>query len=1057
MPKIDYDYENYLVLLKKVLDPLIKYNPFLNLFYNPLTGRVEKTSKYNRYENFLHQIILYTDAISRSNLRVLIGDEVGLGKTVEALRLIKYLLLIGEIRRILVIVPRNIIRQWIYHDLKELLWSPRHIVQINRRLMENFEEKVKYYNSIEDPVIMIGSMDLIKYGLEDRRGTSRFRPYYEFVSSINWDLVVVDEVHRLGFTTTGKKSLRTTRLSKIIASAPNTILLSATPSRGTHKDFIGRLSLVMEHLSKHKRGILSNSMLRDTLYRSLSDFIYYRRNKEYVNRLEDKPVFPKLSVYMALIELGVYKELYEELEEIISKILRITEKEHPLLKIILLKRALSSPYAFLKTLNKIISKQRTSESIRRRTTRIEDYEDFVEREVDALIESSLVNYSDKLRVFENQVSRLLRAYRELYKVGDPATKALYLLIKYIVEERSELPEELIGSDLIVFSEYLDTVSYLFDKLYQYFVEDGFYEDIVSLRRIVEKTLGKFCNEIRHTPGLCKNPEKTVDKMLSYVRLLRRGTISVVLVCLSSKNIRFLPLFRRTMIEAEYSLKASSVTRVLLSTDIASEGLNLEFFNVVVNYDIPWSPVRREQRIGRVYRLRQERNCVVIDLVRNTRHEYEIYHKFLQKLFNMIEQHITPYPIEEIILLKPFEFKGFDEGVKVLTDIDMAEAIIRSIVYGELTFDDALRILLDKVREFRDLVESSGKGFEPPDYITKKLEEIYGCSNHYEALDTITRLYKLLYGVKPHENELSSILVNVYNKLRGYEGEDLLLFTKDGDIDLGVIVFAKIVNRRGITKYVFPVMILKHVNDNYTVYKGLGVLRKIIDLIDSHKLVVHRASEKMVLHYDELDRLVSISKRLAETVIGYIQGKHKRKIGELVKLGIISEDEKQELIDDLNVEVIEKAIPILPAGIISEEPSVEAPPEEVKHEIELLSTEYIIEYFTHEKGCRILEKHVGEKYPYDLLIECPEKTGYVQYKIEVKGRKPRKIAAELSASEIDEAEKDPSRYIICIVANMREDKDKWIRYCEDYEHIPKKIIEKKIEKRERRAFVGLHIE
>jgi len=99
-----------------------------------------------------------------------------------------------------------------------------------------------------------------------------------------------------------------------------------------------------------------------------------------------------------------------------------------------------------------------------------------------------------------------------------------------------------------------------------------------------------------------------------------------------------------------SLLVGGVLKILISTDVASEGLNLQDFNIVVNYDVSWSPIRREQRIGRVYRLRQRRNCTVVDFVRDTQIEYAFYTRLVHKLLNIVEQRIASKPIEGILEL-----------------------------------------------------------------------------------------------------------------------------------------------------------------------------------------------------------------------------------------------------------------------------------------------------------------------------------------------------------------------------------------------------------------------
>ncbi|MEM4453025.1 MAG: hypothetical protein QW182_07500, partial [Thermosphaera sp.] len=79
-------------LLGRLLEPMYKYNPFFNVFYNPLASPPGPEIPRKPYYNYLHQVQLVLDAVPRRRVRVIVGDEVGLGKTIEALRVAKYLL-----------------------------------------------------------------------------------------------------------------------------------------------------------------------------------------------------------------------------------------------------------------------------------------------------------------------------------------------------------------------------------------------------------------------------------------------------------------------------------------------------------------------------------------------------------------------------------------------------------------------------------------------------------------------------------------------------------------------------------------------------------------------------------------------------------------------------------------------------------------------------------------------------------------------------------------------------------------------------------------------------
>lgn len=173
-----------------------------------------------------------------------------------------------------------------------------------------------------------------------------------------------------------------------------------------------------------------------------------------------------------------------------------------------------------------------------------------------------------------------------------------------------------------------------------------------------------------------------------------------LLKLSSKNYDIIPIIK-PMIRYLRRRSRDRVLCVLISMDVAGEGLNLEILNIVINYDVPWSPIKREQRIGRMYRLRQKRKCVAIDLVRDTTLEYFIYSKLLAKLLNLTEQHISSYPVEALLILKPYSLKEQVAETTGLTEVDVVSSVAKAISSIDYLEESILENLLDKV--FKELI------------------------------------------------------------------------------------------------------------------------------------------------------------------------------------------------------------------------------------------------------------------------------------------------------------------------------------------------------------------
>jgi len=183
-------------------------------------------------------------------------------------------------------------------------------------------------------------------------------------------------------------------------------------------------------------------------------------------------------------------------------------------------------------------------------------------------------------------------------------------------------------------------------------------------------LKRILDVVKHKLADSRYSEKHIPRYLDVIEksscIMKQGNTWVFVARVSSRNQEFIYMVPY-VIEALGEAIPYRVFKVLVSTDIASEGLNLQEFNIVVNYETPWSPVRREQRIGRVYRLRQERDCVVVDFIRGTTIEFKFYTKLIYKLLDMVEQRLSGRPIEGILELYVAEKKPSGEEYLVVSE------------------------------------------------------------------------------------------------------------------------------------------------------------------------------------------------------------------------------------------------------------------------------------------------------------------------------------------------------------------------------------------------------
>lgn len=1010
-------------VLKLILDPLLKYNPFFTLYYNPFSTPPSPEVPRKPYYNYLHQVALVISAIPRRNIRILVGDEVGLGKTIEAIRLVKYMASVGEARRILIIAPKSLIRQWLHHEIRDLLYAPGVVRRLSRRSIEYLMREVEQ-TAGDKPVILLAPIDLVKRSSMDRHARGWFKPYYDFVSSLDWDLIVVDEAHHIGFTK-NRSSLRTARLAPLCTKTKHLILLSATPSRGTHRDMIRRIGLLVPEAVKYARELEKTPHKRRLLYDALSDYVVYRRMKEHVNLLENKEVFKKLYTFLALVRLGECKGLYEELGEFLGLLFKSMNPEAPtLLRVIVLKRALSSPYAFLKTFTRVV------ESRSREYSGIPYSDHLLERDPDSVVEAALAKSMRLIpEDLREKALRLLSRFTEVYEEGDPAFKALAYLLYYAATNPDALPRELRG-DYIVFSEYRDTVEYLYGKLIEFFTNRGFALDDELKHRVIGGVAKRL--EEESSP---RSLRMSISLLDSSTTILRGGQVVVLMARISSSNQEIAHLLP-DIVDAIEESAGGRVLKILISTDVASEGLNLQDFNIVVNYDISWSPIRREQRIGRVYRLRQRRNCTVVDFVRDTQIEYAFYTRLVHKLLNIVEQRIASKPIEGILELYLTRGTPGSGEYLVISEksigLALAELYEKYYTRGESInniIERAYRELLEKLREYRDLVEELTSRVNI-DSLREIVEDFTGCSSHVEFEDVVSRVLEVFFNERI--GDAAKAVRELYEKITGASlpPASTLLVVDNPDLEEGYLGILELlldgrvryslpvlaIRERGETKLYWGVRVLEWLAE----YRPLGVLYVETQLSNQEEAVLLR------------DSVAGLAKRLEQDMYNWIKSREQR-LSEVVKeytgsTGIMEYRLRETIVRLAGAQ-----------GLHEYEAFKESLPEELREWMEEASVNHIAHLYE-EKGCHVLEKNIGVAKPYDLLVECPGTNGSVRLYVEVKSHLKRILVAELTDSETRFAEANPYNYIVCSVMGLDyRDPASWTTICGLYAELPKTIV------------------
>jgi superfamily II DNA or RNA helicase len=556
------------------------------------------------YIPYVHQQLLLWKWRLRREVKVLVGDEIGLGKTIEAALLLKALIVDRGAKRILVLVPKILRDQW-YRELSNFFDS-YHV-----EVIDSGDDMRRLLLESKDFTIFIISIDLAKREV--------YRRYFEN----RWDVLVVDEAHYLG-----GDSLRDSFVRSL--NAVHRIYLSATPHRGKADKYLGLV------------GHLGN-------VRSIQDTKKFveRRTKRLVNKLRKelheggdvKPVFSNCRV-VAIVARATdeEKQFSEEVTSFLEYIIKRRNMNEPvlLLTTLIRKRVSSSPHAAVETLKRMLER------------RFSGAEKIDQKLLKSLASGAVEDLSEALEGFEaSEVDEVYEKVAEAFAAGLNAGELVRLgglldLAERIKKDDSKLKilkailrlHTSRGEKVIVFTEYKDTLDYLNENLEEFnpvTIYGG-----MSEREIKEK-VGEFRD---------------------------RGT-------------------------------------VLLATDVASEGLNLQIANIVVNYEPPWTPVKLEQRMGRVWRLGQDKDVIVYNLFLGTRADIDVVEKLYKKVLNVAE---ALEDVKNVLgeSVEMFLSRTIEEELPL---IDVTEnKLISAQLQG--TFDKEIGEIEEKIREVRANLSSA---------------------------------------------------------------------------------------------------------------------------------------------------------------------------------------------------------------------------------------------------------------------------------------------------------------------------------------------------------------
>lgn len=556
-----------------------------------------------------HQITaVYESMLPRQPLRYVLADDPGAGKTIMAGLYIRELLMRADARRVLVVAPGNLVVQW-RDELFEKFGLEFRI--FSREL----EATSPSGNPFEDHDHLIVRLDQM----------SRNAEFQEKLCLATWDLVVFDEAHKLSAHYYGNKSEPTARFKfaeKIGKHTRHLLLMTATPHNGKEEDFQLFLSLLDSDRFYGK--------FRDGVHKVDCTDIMRRMVKEEMVTFDGKPLFPERKAYtvnydLSNLELELYHSVTEYVRTEMGKAQELggSRKGSVGFALTALQRRLaSSPEAIFQSLKR--RKERLEQRLREEKLNLRGQKYLAEILVDLPDDDDDLPAEEQECLEETLIDQATAA-RNIVELESEITilRGLELQAKAVVasgqDRKWEELSRILQNDpamrdaggrlrkLIVFSEHRDTLNYLHHRI----------------------------------AGVLGNAEAIVT--------IHGGT------------------HRDERSRAQELFRADPEIRVLIATDAAGEGVNLQNANLMVNYDLPWNPNRLEQRFGRIHRIGQHEICHLWNLVARETREGDVYHRLLKKLE---------------IETEALKGRVFDILGEVFENISLKELLLQAIQYGD---------------------------------------------------------------------------------------------------------------------------------------------------------------------------------------------------------------------------------------------------------------------------------------------------------------------------------------------------------------------------------------
>ena len=622
-----------------------------------------------------HQIsAVYESMLPRQPLRFVLADDPGAGKTIMAGLLIRELVMRADAKRILIVSPGALTEQW-QDEMSEKFGLRFDIFSREK------QEQCASGNYFDEQNQLICRLDQL----------ARNEHYQEKLKNTEWDIIVVDEAHKLSARYYGSKINKTKRflLGELLGGITrHFVLMTATPHNGKEEDFQIWLSLLDSDRFYGK--------FREGAHRVDVSDLMRRMIKEELLKFDGTPLFPERRAYsvnyrLSEGEAALYGEVTDYVRNEMNRADNLDGKRRGTVGFaltLLQRRLASSPEAIYQSLKRRRKRlEARLEEMRRflkgRAARgdiaetlgeymvpkqielpdnldelddelsAEDYERYAEQVVDQ------ATAAETIPELEAEIQILQRLERQALDVVRSGNDRKWEELSRLLQEQPDMRAESgIRRKLIVFTEHKDTLHYLVERI----------------------------------GGLLGDPKAVIS--------IHGG--------ISRDNRR----------KAQEEFRNNRDVLVLVATDAAGEGVNLQNANLMVNYDLPWNPNRIEQRFGRIHRIGQTEVCHLWNLIAAETREGSVFARLFEKL-----------EIEKNAL----GGKVFDILGEAFDDRPLKDLLLEAIRYGERPevrqrLDTAIENALD-TEHLREIMRRNALVEQP-----MSLEDLYAVKEEMEKAE-----------------------------------------------------------------------------------------------------------------------------------------------------------------------------------------------------------------------------------------------------------------------------------------------------------------------------------